>query len=285
MKIAGVVVLYNPDEDIINNILSYYNNLELLYIVDNSSFAKEELIAKLISFDKISYFKKEDNIGIAAALNFAAEKAIKARFDWLLTMDQDSKFSSNGLPYMKNFIKVNDTEKIALITPFHKIRSRKAPKSSENEYVLHAMTSGNLVNLDIFQIIGGFNEKLFIDSVDHDYCLKANSKGYKILRMNSVILNHNLGNISIELNILGKKIITTNHNYIRRYYIYRNSFYIIKTYGRKFPQIVILFVRIRILELIKIIFFEDNKFKKIKYILKAIIDFKNNNFYKINKKD
>ena len=36
VKIAGVVVLYNPDDNVRTNIDSYINELDILYVVDNS---------------------------------------------------------------------------------------------------------------------------------------------------------------------------------------------------------------------------------------------------------
>ena len=36
IKLAGVVVLYNPDDNYIDNINSYINDIDLLYIIDNS---------------------------------------------------------------------------------------------------------------------------------------------------------------------------------------------------------------------------------------------------------
>ena len=38
------------------------------------------------------------------------------------------------------------------------------------------MTSGNLLNLKIAEKIGDFEEKLFIDEVDHDYCYRIRRK-------------------------------------------------------------------------------------------------------------
>lgn len=37
MKLAGVVVLYNPDQKVLDNISSYIDELDVLYLVDNSS--------------------------------------------------------------------------------------------------------------------------------------------------------------------------------------------------------------------------------------------------------
>ena len=49
MKVAGVVTLYNPDNSINQNIKSYINDIDFLFVVDNSSSNKidENVIAEI----------------------------------------------------------------------------------------------------------------------------------------------------------------------------------------------------------------------------------------------
>ena len=47
MHIAGVIILYNPEQDVFNNIVSYLGALDCLFVVDNSEQPNEELIAKI----------------------------------------------------------------------------------------------------------------------------------------------------------------------------------------------------------------------------------------------
>ena len=46
---------------------------------------------------------------------------------------------------------------------------------------------------DIFDKIGGFDEKLFIDGVDFDFCIRMRKAGYGILRSNNVYLLQEVG--------------------------------------------------------------------------------------------
>ena len=88
MNIQGVVVLYNPDYTILDNIKSYLDGIEKLYIVDNSETKNHELINKIVSISaKCIYIDNNGNQGIAHALNVGAQKAIEDGADWLLTMD------------------------------------------------------------------------------------------------------------------------------------------------------------------------------------------------------
>ena len=103
MKIAGVVVLYNPDDNVRTNIDSYINELDILYVVDNSPIPNDN--NKKINCEKIKYISNNGNKGIANALNVGANNALKENCEWLLTMDQDSTFKDNSLSKMKELLK------------------------------------------------------------------------------------------------------------------------------------------------------------------------------------
>lgn len=275
MKIVGVVVLYNPDESIIKNINSYINDIEKLYLVDNSENKNHDLINKIMSIsDKCIYVDNNGNQGIAHALNVGARLAIENGADWLLTMDQDTSFSENDLIKIQEELLAVDSTNTAIVAPSHYLGDDIKP--FYNEIV---MTSGNLINLHLFGKIGEFDENLFIDSVDTEYCLRIYSMRYKIKRIPSVILNHNLGDIK-EYKILGVKFKPTNHNPIRRYYITRNRFYVWDKYNTLYPSFIKWEKMATVKELIKVILFEKDKLKKIQFSLNGYIDYKKNKFGK-----
>lgn len=90
-SLAGCVILYNPEEDVRENIASYIDSLEMLYVVDNHGGTR--LIEKLQQLypHKIKALRHAENMGIAASLNEALAEA-RGKYDLLLTMDQDSRF-------------------------------------------------------------------------------------------------------------------------------------------------------------------------------------------------
>ena len=99
MKLAGIVVWYNPTEKEKKSIFSYLSCLEKLYIFDNSNNRND--ITKNL---KIEYIYKGENAGIAKALNVGARKAIEEGYKWLLTLDQDSKITESIINQMKQFL-------------------------------------------------------------------------------------------------------------------------------------------------------------------------------------
>lgn len=55
LSIAGVVILYNPDESVYKNISSYAPYIQKLYIIDNSEHTNENLLSKIIPHSNIIY--------------------------------------------------------------------------------------------------------------------------------------------------------------------------------------------------------------------------------------
>ena len=122
MKIEGVVVLYNPNKNIIDNIKTYINEVETLYVIDNSSEKDNSLINEIKQLSqKCLYIDNFSNKGIAYALNMGVKLAIKESSDWLLTMDQDSKFEKNDLFKLIESIDEDDIQNIGIISPLHNI--------------------------------------------------------------------------------------------------------------------------------------------------------------------
>jgi rhamnosyltransferase len=56
-----------------------------------------------------------------------------------------------------------------------------------------AIASGSLIPLAVFEAVGAFDESLFIDAVDTEWCLRARALGYAILAVGSARLGHRLG--------------------------------------------------------------------------------------------
>lgn len=283
MKFAGVVIAFDPDDNIVNNIKTYIDFIDVLYVVDNSENTNN---FKKFKFNKkIKYIRQKENVGIAKALNIGAENAIKDGYDWLLTMDQDSNFDKNALLKMENFIINLKKEKavsdvlevnykdVGLISPFYKLDPTYDGTLGIN-FPLMVMTSGNLINLEIYKKIGGFKDFLFIDCVDFDYCLNLKKHGYEIVQLNNAVLNHHLGN-GKTYKFLWMKKSSSNHSALRRYYMVRNRHYIYDMYHDDYPFYCDLEIGRTKREAMKVILFEKEKVKKIKYMIKGYKDYKN----------
>lgn len=269
MKLAAVVVFYHPNDENIENIKNYERFVDKFYIVDNSS----DDINYYKSNKKVEYIKYGDNKGIATALNEGARRAIEDGYQWLLTMDQDSKITGNIIKQMEQYLMKHADEKIGLVSPYHDIHSDEIVLDVEAEEMIEVMTSGNIISLKAYQDVGGFKDWLFIDCVDTDYCMNLNMHGYKVLRLNRVRMEHHLGNLEVH-SLFGKKYPCYNHGPIRRYYIVRNNLYIRQMYGNVYPDYCAYLIRVQRGQVKRIIAFETQKVQKLKMMYQGYKDFK-----------
>lgn len=191
---CGVVTLYSPPDACIKNIETYITYIDKLYIIDNTNSPDTNLHKELENrFGKAEILSYGKNLGIAAALNLAIKKGLECGYEWLLTMDQDSFFDDIQAKKFFESLTTIDKKTGAIVSPAHK------KNSDDNEPCIYVrkdevMTSGNLLNLSLTKQIGLFNEDLFIDSVDHDYCLRANLAGFDVLQAINCFIQHQVGN-------------------------------------------------------------------------------------------
>lgn len=280
-KIAGVVIAYYPDfNKLLFNIGTYINDVGQLTVVFNSPVNPEDVKHLLSKYSKVQLIFNDENIGIASALNQTAQKVMNLGFEWLLTMDQDSYFQSNAFIETFGRSKIND---VAVFSPNSDSTAVvKTGHPDDAEEILCTITSGSLLNLAIWKTIGGFEEKLFIDEVDNDYCLKAVLGGFKIIRFKNIALIHELGKKK-EVFFLFKKYTIITHPPIRAYYIFRNNLYIFSKYKKIFPG----FVRSRKILLfksfIKILLFSSERIQNCRYIIHGIRDYANNSYGRYEK--
>lgn len=276
MKLAGVVVWYKPTDEDIKNINTYLKYIDKLYIIDNTEGKDNK--NKVPKVKKIEYIYQNENLGIAKALNIACKKAIKEKYNFILTMDQDSSFQEDDLEKMKKIISKQDLTNIGIISPWHKTKLKIEKPKEKIDYPLDVMTSGNILNLEIYKKLNGFKEFLFIDGVDIEYCLNLKKNGYKIMRINTIEMEHSLGDIFYR-KFLKKEFMCDNHNYSRIYYMARNYRYIKKNYREIAPEFCDVLVKIKGL-IFKIVFYEKDKFRKLRSILLGIIDYRKGKYGK-----
>lgn len=288
-KIAAGIVTYNPNiQRLKENIEAVIVQVDRVIIVDNGSKNIEELKQMWGNNEKIELFYNKENEGIAVALNQIITASIEQGYDWTLTLDEDSVVPNNMIEQYRRYI---GEEYVAMIVPvicdrvMHEIDIRES-KDGEYTYIENAITSGTLMKNSIWKELGGFTEKLFIDYVDFDYCMKVKLANYRILRVNTVKLLHELGNATEiklfsflakcckkgsrwEKRFLGLRY-TTNHSPKRLYYVTRNQYYYINHYGENF-DVKKLKRGMKIGWIVKLIF-EKQKVEKFKAIWQGTKD-------------
>ena len=273
MVVAGIV-LYNPDiKRLTENIKGIKNQVDKLIMVDNNSKNIKQIEDNLKEYTDIKIIKNEENKGIAYALNQILNYAYDNSYDWFITLDQDSVAKPK---LVKEYLKFSNLKDIAMMTcniedrNFNIEENEKDINSDQYTYITQCITSGSFNNTEILKKIGGFDEKMFIDSVDFDICATIIENNFKIIRIKYNGLLHEVGHAKV-IKILGREEKVYNHTPFRTYYMIRNSLYFIKKHRPK----NILRANLRILKrCCLILFYQDNKVKNLKAIINGYRDSK-----------
>lgn len=265
-KIIAGIVLYNPDlTRLSENIDSIINQVQAVVMFDNGSNNIEDIIKLVKKYPKLVLLKSDTNVGIAAALNRIFEFSINEYSpSYILTLDQDSISPPNIISSYKKYLNKN----VGILTPKIKdINAGDLDKPNGNvEEIEECITSAALTNCEAWKSVNGFDESMFIDNVDFDFCNRIRKKGYRILRINAVTLTHEIGHIKVYRTPFGK-IFVKNHSSFRKYYIARNTIYMARKNGKSL-DVFLSYLRV-VKQMLLVLFFEKSKVDKELSLIKG----------------
>ncbi len=262
MKVVCGIVTYRPDpERLMETLRAVRGQTDAIIVADNGSPNREEWEKYLNEQEQRSLIRNRENRGIAAALNQIMALAETEGAEWCFTLDQDSSCS----PGLVQALLSCADESTAVIGPeiIYRNNEQFVQQRNGTESVSWVITSGSLLSLAVWKRIGGFDESLFIDGVDKDYCIRAGQAGYRILKVHDAVLHHELGDLQCR-SVFGKVIYVTHHSPWRLYYMTRNSFYLDAKLGTSEH-------RSRLLKnLFKTIFFERERIDRLRKIREGV---------------
>jgi len=254
---TAVVVTFNIGERFNHYIDGYRDNFKRVIIIDNgSSDSTPAILGKLQSeHANISVILLERNVGLASAQNIAMRKALEdAGTAFIFLMDHDSCPGTESLGILADFAAATrDDQTIGLLgmLPVEEGSTDAEPKVTDalsGPVLRHGvrvtpavtiMASGTLIRRSIFDRFGFFDDRLFIDDIDHDYSMKLHCAGLHNFVVNDAVLIHNLGE-RIEIDFLGKVRRITWHSPFRRYYIIRNAIWMWRRYFWNLPRYTVM---------------------------------------------
>jgi rhamnosyltransferase len=271
LKISGIVVLYNPDEEVFYNIQTYIDQIDYLYVFDNSEIPNENC-KKISEMNSVRYISMKENKGIGYALNYGLKQSIEDKVDYTLTMDQDSKATPWMVSKLQQAMECYEDIVIAAAFPSN-VFNTQVPGVGKYIEVIFAKTSGNLVNLRWYKKLGEFISDYFIDYVDIEYGLRIKKNNLKIVQVNDANLIHREANIS-KKRILWFYVYPMNHAPIRLYYKVRNLLYLRDEYCKIFPDLIKQEIDYFIRIAAKIILFENYKVLKLKMMIRGYLDYR-----------
>lgn len=231
--IGAIIVTYNPNFKILHQaIKALQNQVNQICIIDNSSFDYSDFY---LTYDNIKYFPLKKNIGIASAQNIGIQYFESVSYKFVLFSDQDSIAPDHIVENLyKSYKEISrKIPNIATIGPLpinrttgkeyiykRNIKKRFPPNTFNVPYTIYEMhsiiSSLSFTKLSTFKEIGYFEEKLFIDGVDNEWCWRSFNKAQlRTFLVYDLQFSHFQGYSESKSNI--KK-----SNPFRIYYQYRN---------------------------------------------------------------
>lgn len=193
-----IVVLFKPQLSVIKSWQNLVNECNSIFFTFIDNTPEIEICDKNeIANHLPNYYRLKANCGIAKAQNIGIKVAEKLGVNYIIFFDQDSKPSKDIIFKLKeSFCNISKHEKIAAIGPLiHNLNSKEVTNYYDKEFVemREIISSGTITSMDVIKDIGDMEDTLFIDHVDHEWCWRAKSKGYKIMLATRLNLDHKIG--------------------------------------------------------------------------------------------
>lgn len=242
-QIASITVTFNPDTNTIKDQLEGTSACALRVIIDNGS--EDKLVLELrrltTAYENVIFISLEENRGIAAAQNHGAARALEQNQDitHLLFLDHDTVPQPDSIASLGRLAVSLTKSQVqlaavgpTLIHPRDKIeygfqssklyypyRTRCVKQHIEVDFL---NSSGSLIPIETWRTVGQFDEHLFIDHVETEWCLRAKQLGFRLFGSGKSIMRHSMGEKNCEYWLFGRRS-TPYRTPVRHYYIFRNS--------------------------------------------------------------
>lgn len=212
------ITFFNPSRRDIDNLLDISKCFDFVYVYDNTENNKQNLVFK---DNKIHYFSPINNSGLSVAFNYCLDKAKNDNVDFLMFLDQDSRFDCKSITKMfEKAMIVRAKENFGMIGPIIDYQNGKHIELSDSlEKKPWIITSGSVLNVEASSNLK-FDENYFINYIEPDFCYDLIKNGHLIYEYSGVVLYQELGQ---KYKALFKTI--NIHSPLRNYYGHRNRLY------------------------------------------------------------
>ncbi len=232
--VTAVVVSYHPDADTLTTLLAALQaQVHRVIVVDNASPVLPPLPAG------VQRIQLEQNVGVGAAQNIGAQAAWDAGAQFVLLLDQDSvpqpgmvaalqaglqAAAAAGLrPAAAGPLIVDVDGRSEGFVRFDRSRYETTPTGDAPWQRCDLLiASGTLIQAAAWHAVGGMAERLFIDKVDTEWCLRAAAAGYALVGAPQARLQHRLGITRQRVWFFGWRELAV-HKPFRYYYMLRNG--------------------------------------------------------------
>lgn len=275
--VTAIISLYYPEETVIGNVCSIAGQADRVILCDNSNTYNSKFFKSISNVEYVGFGK---NLGLSNAFNTVLKDE---RFGWteeefVVFFDQDSSISEGHIKKLKNeFIELKqEGYELGCIGPvFYNTSNRRieSPKMkaylTEHTYrVKNLITSSMLTQYKILKKLGFWNENIFLDFVDWDFCWRLQTKEFICCMTEKTILNHSVGNGEKKVGPIRLRVGAS----FRVYYQTRDALYLLRERYVPFKMRIKLLLTVFVRPIVHYFCLSDGK-KRMGYVWRGIKDF------------
>ena len=202
----GVVIAHCPDMPVeaLPAVRGLRPQVDVLLVVCNGDVPTATLKAtepgvRVVRFDT--------NRGTAAAWNTAIDEAADGGHRYLYVLDQDSVPGPAAVAAAVDLIAVHGAA--AVVQPAARSRWCLDP------FPWNTVASGSLYDVGLLRAVGGFDERLFVDEVDHELHARLIDAGYLVGPLPAATIDHRAGRPR-SIRVAGRTAVVSGHGPERR---------------------------------------------------------------------
>lgn len=241
-RVFSCSVTYEASDEQLANVghqLLTVANLQASVIYDNStSLEARQRISAFCRSSGIAHLGGEGNSGTGEALNALLRRADATGHSWMFYFDQDSMLLGNYAGALSTCLNVGQSmPAVVAIGSRILLRGEADQRSSDAEHLIPVrflIASGTVFNVPMALNLGGFDADMFLDTVDHEFCLRARRARMSLLQDNARVIGHEIGSESVLVSKhFGLRV--SRHPDWRRELMWRNAIILVRRYFRSFP--------------------------------------------------
>ncbi len=217
VDVVAVIVSFNPEiERITENVRAVAGQVDRVVVYDNCSSNRDE-VAGLEKVDNCTVIINETNAGLPVSLNAGCRSALESGASYVLLLDQDSIVAEEMVASLLQCMKPG----VGIASPQIVDRNEREGFEPSDAVVpiKRVITSGALMSLETWKKVGGFDERIFVDWADYDFCANVRKHGYSIVRDNRTMILHEMGRREYAFTLPtpkgGRPFYRTNHSVSR----------------------------------------------------------------------
>jgi rhamnosyltransferase len=237
-RVCSITVAFEPSPArLLEQLRAVRPQVDEIVLVDNGSDPPLEQMAEVRQLGA-RVLTPAENRGIAAGFNMGIRHARETGCDRVLLLDDDSVPAPEMVATLADVLDGHANERVAAVGP--RIRDPRDPQDypfirlgwTHNRHLRcgtrddpaiacdFLVSSGSLIPIEALARLGEFDEALFIDSVDLEWCFRARAQGFALYGVCATYLDHRLGDR--RKTVLNAELVV--HPPERIYYMTRNRF-------------------------------------------------------------